>query len=93
MDPEVIDRRLGRIEADLRSITDALIKLAAVEERMSAQTSRLDSHDGRLSDHEQRVRLLEQSHQSQKGSMSVWERLVWIAATVAAAAVPTFLQR
>lgn len=92
MDPEVIDRRLGRIEADLRSITDALIKLAAVEERMSAQTARLDNQDGRLSDHEQRVRLLEQSHQSRRGSMSVWERLVWVGATIAAAVAPTVLK-
>lgn len=89
---DAFDRRLGRIEQDLRSITDALIKLATVEERMSSQTSRLDGHDRNIDDHELRLRTLESDRHKGRGAMSVWERLGWIAATGAAALIPNWLK-
>lgn len=89
---DAFDRRLGRIEQDLRSITDALIKLATVEERMSSQTSRLDGHDRNIDDHELRLRTLESDRHKGRGAMSVMERIGWMVATGAAAFIPNWLE-
>lgn len=75
MTPDIIDRRLGRIEDEIKSIADALNHLTRVDER-------LKQHRDSIDDHEERLRGLEQKQQKQSGVVSAIERLCWIAVTI-----------
>lgn len=78
MTPDIIDRRLGRIEDEIKSIADALNHLTRVDER-------LKQHRDSIDDHEERLRGLEQKQQKQSGVVSAVERLCWIAVTIGVA--------
>lgn len=78
MTPDIIDRRLGRIEDEIKSIADALNHLTRVDER-------LKQHRDSIDDHEERLRGLEQKQQKQSGVVSAIERLCWVAVTIGVA--------
>ena len=56
---EVIEQRLDQIDTKLDKLSDAVSRLAAVEERLIHQTSSLDSLNRKLEESEQRIRTLE----------------------------------
>lgn len=79
MDANILDRRLGRIEEDVKAIAEALRELARVEERLT-------QHRDSLDDHEERLRKIEAVAHQNKGKVSMLERVGWIGITLLTAA-------
>ena len=75
MDLPTIDHRLERIEDEMRGIAEALKHLTRVDER-------LKQHRVSLDDHEERLRELEKSGNTVKGSWLTIERMIWLVVTV-----------
>ena len=71
----MIDRRLGRIEDDVRAIAEALQHLSRVDERLT-------QHRDSIDDHEDRLRSLEKQAQKQSGVVTASERVIWFLITV-----------
>lgn len=75
MDYPQLDRRLERIEDEMRGIAEALQHLTRVDER-------LKQHRQSIEDHEDRLRALESGGQKATGSLLTLERIGWVAVTV-----------
>lgn len=75
VDLPLLDKRLGRIEDEMRSIAQALNHLTRVDER-------LKQHRDSIDDHEERLRVLEQSGNKTKGTVQTAERVVWLLVTI-----------
>lgn len=79
--------RLERIEQKLDKMSDAIVSLARMEERMISLFKRMDAYDEKQSQLENRVLIVESNQATQKGSNSWTDKVVWliIAAALSAA--------
>ena len=84
------EERLGRIEDKLDKMSEAIVSLARMEERMITLFKRMDTYDTQQTVLEQRVVKVEVAHASSTASAGWSERIVWIL-VVAAFASMTFV--
>tara|TARA_R110001632_G_scaffold30_6_gene147 strand:- start:1375 stop:1653 length:279 start_codon:yes stop_codon:yes gene_type:complete len=77
------DHRLERIENKLDSMSEAIVALARMEERMITLFKRMDTLDGEQSAQARRLSLVENRVGSNGQSLRFAERLFWIIATAA----------
>ena len=77
------DARLARIENKLDSMSEAIVALARMEERMITLFKRMDTLDGEQSAQARRLSLVENRVGSNGQSLRFAERLFWIIATAA----------
>ena len=75
------DNRLERIEAKLDTLSDAVVSLARMEERMITLFKRMDSYDDNQREMGKRVHSLEGTVNTNGQSLRFAERLFWILAT------------
>ena len=75
------DARLERIEKKLDTMSDAIVALARLDERMITLFKRMDSFDAEQSAHGRRLTLVEGRVGSNGQSLRFAERLFWIMAT------------
>tara|TARA_R110002124_G_scaffold207915_2_gene374386 strand:+ start:761 stop:1030 length:270 start_codon:yes stop_codon:yes gene_type:complete len=80
------DARLERIEKKLDTVSDAIVALARMEERMITLFKRMDTLDAEQSSHSRRIALVEGKVGSNGASLRFAERVFWIVL----AAVVTF---
>ena len=80
---EVLEQRLDQIDTKLDKLSDAVSRLAAVEERLIHQTSSLDSLNRKLEESEQRIRLLEHQAGARGVVLASIERFGWLLLTTA----------
>ena len=78
------DQRLERIEKKLDQMSEAIVSLARMEERMITLFKRMDVYDDRQEDLQERVHTLEKRQGVNGQTLRFAERLFWI---IAAAAV------
>lgn len=79
--------RLERIEQKLDKMSDAIVSLARMEERMISLFKRMDAYDEKQNKLETRVLVVEANQATQKGSSNWTDKVVWviIAAALSAA--------
>lgn len=77
------NERLARIEDKLDKLSEAVVSLARMEERMITLFSRMDNYEGRQTKLEGRVDRVEDELTSKGVSLALWEKLFWIVATAA----------
>ena len=70
--------RLNRIEEKLDKVSEAIVSLARMEERMITLFKRMDTYDQQQSILEGRVTKVEVAHASATSSAGWSERIVWI---------------
>ena len=75
------DHRLERIEDKLDSMSEAIVALARMEERMITLFKRMDTLDGEQSAQSRRLSLIENRVGSNGQALRFAERLFWIVAT------------
>lgn len=75
------DSRLERIEKKLDTLSEAVISLARMEERMITLFKRMDTYDTNQTNMDKRVGKLEQHVSTNGQSLRFAERLFWIVAT------------
>ena len=80
---EFIEQRLDQIDNKLDKLSDAVSRLAAVEERLIHQTSSLDSLNRKLEESEQRIRTLEHQAGARGVVLASIERFGWLVLTTA----------
>lgn len=73
--------RLGRIEAKLDKLSDAIVSMARMEERMITLFKRMDSLDGYQKKINDRVDELEEVTQGRGHLLRFFERVFWIVLT------------
>lgn len=78
------DQRLERIEKKLDQMSEAIVSLARMEERMITLFKRMDTYDDRQDELMDRVHTLEKRQGVNGQTLRFAERLFWI---IAAAAV------
>ncbi|WP_281647593.1 hypothetical protein [Parendozoicomonas sp. Alg238-R29] len=78
---EVIQQRLDQIDGKLDKLSDAVSRLAAVEERLIHQTTTLDSLNRKLEDSEKRIRTLERQASARGVVLASVERFGWLILT------------
>ena len=78
---EVIQQRLDQIDSKLDKLSDAVSRLAAVEERLIHQTTTLDSLNRKLEDSEERIRSLERQASARGVVLASVERFGWLILT------------
>ena len=76
--PDVNQDRLGRIETKLDKLSDAVVSLARMEERMVTLFKRMDKYDGSLEKVNSRIDVLEKN--MVKGGMIArfFDKTFWI---------------
>ena len=72
------DARLARIETKLDTVSDAIVALARMEERMITLFKRMDTLDAEQSGHSRRIALVESKVGSNGASLRFAERCFWI---------------
>ena len=77
------DHRLERIENKLDGMSEAIVSLARMEERMITLFKRMDTLDGEHSAQASRLSLVENRVGSNGQALRFAERLFWIVATAA----------
>lgn len=80
--------RLNRIEEKLDKVSEAIVSLARMEERMITLFKRMDIYDEQQRDLEDRVANVEVAHASSSASAGWSERIVWIIVVAAFASLP-----
>lgn len=75
------DQRLERIEKKLDTLSDAVVSLARMEERMITLFKRMDSYDENQREMGKRLGSLEKSVGSNGQALRFAERLFWIVAS------------
>ena len=75
--------RLARMEKKLDNLTDALVTLVRMEERMVTLFKRMDSYDENQREIGQRMRTLEGATSTNGQMLRFAERIFWIVATAA----------
>ena len=78
---EVIQQRLDQIDSKLDKLSDAVSRLAAVEERLIHQTTTLDAVNRKLEDSEKRIRTLERQASARGVVLASVERFGWLILT------------
>ena len=78
---EVLQQRLDQIDSKLDKLSDAVSRLAAVEERLIHQTTTLDSLSRKLEDSEKRIRTLERQASARGVVLASVERFGWLILT------------
>jgi hypothetical protein len=79
------DARLERIEKKLDQMSEAIIAMARMEERMITLFKRMDTLDQEQSHHGRRITLVETKVGSNGQSLRFAERVFWIVITAAVA--------
>ena len=90
-----IEPRLSRIESKLDGLSDAVINLARIEERMITLFNRMDAYDARQTTIWDRIGLLsDRIVDLEKSSMTIRtiEKLAYIVASAAIASLFWFIQ-
>lgn len=82
------DQRLERIENKLDTLSDAVVSLARMEERMVSLFKRMDKYDTMQADIAERISKLEQNVGANGQALRFAERIFWI--VVAAGATYMF---
>lgn len=75
------DARLERIEKKLDTMSDAIVALARLDERMITLFKRMDTLDANQNSHGRRLQLVESKVGSNGQALRFAERLFWIVAT------------
>ncbi len=78
---EIIQQRLDQIDNKLDKLSDAVTRLATIEERMVHQTTSLDSMNRKLEDSEKRIRHLERQASARGVVLASVERFGWLILT------------
>lgn len=86
------DARLERIEKKLDQMSEAIIAMARMEERMITLFKRMDTLDQEQSHHGRRITLVENKVGSNGQSLRFAERVFWIVVTAAVAYAFTQMQ-
>tara|TARA_S200000501_G_C20856548_1_gene757960 strand:+ start:2160 stop:2432 length:273 start_codon:yes stop_codon:yes gene_type:complete len=76
-------QRLTRIESKLDKLSETVVQLARMEERMVTLFKRMDSYDTRQGRLEEKVDDLEEVSQGRGHFIRVFERIFWIVVTAA----------
>ncbi|MTI15128.1 hypothetical protein [Sansalvadorimonas verongulae] len=84
---EVLQQRLDQIDSKLDKLSDAVTRLATIEERMVHQTTTLDSLNRKLEDSEKRIRRLESQASARGVVLASVERFGWLILTTVIGAV------
>lgn len=79
------DNRLERIESKLDQMSEAIVSLARMEERMVTLFNRMDAYDKRQNNMEERVSLVESTSGTNGQMLRFAERIFWIVAAGVAA--------
>ena len=79
------DNRLERIESKLDQMSEAIVSLARMEERMVTLFNRMDAYDKRQNNMEERVSLVESTSSTNGQMLRFAERIFWIVAAGVAA--------
>jgi hypothetical protein len=79
------DARLERIEKKLDQMSEAIIAMARMEERMITLFKRMDTLDQEQSHHGRRITLVENKVGSNGQALRFAERVFWIVVTAAVA--------
>jgi vacuolar-type H+-ATPase subunit E/Vma4 len=86
------DARLSRMEEKLDKLSEAIISMARMEERMVSVFKRLDRVDESFSKADQRMDELEQTSIKRGQTIAFAERLFWIVLTGAVGLVFVYLR-
>ena len=78
---ERIQQRLDQIDSKLDKLSDAISRLAAVEERLIHQTTTLNGLNRKLEDSEKRIRHLERQASARGVVLASVERFGWLILT------------
>ena len=78
---EIIQRRLDQIDSKLDKLSDAVTRLATIEERMVHQTTTLHGLNRKLDDSEKRIRMLESQASARGVVLASVERFGWLILT------------
>lgn len=78
--------RLNRIEEKLDRVSEAIVSLARMEERMITLFKRMDTYDTKQDILEGRVAKIEVSHATHTGSSTWTDKVVWVIVAGALAA-------
>jgi hypothetical protein len=70
--------RLNRIEEKLDRVSEAIVSLARMEERMITLFKRMDTYDTKQDILEGRVAKIEVNHATQSGSATWTDKVVWV---------------
>mgnify|MGYP002639930186 FL=1 len=79
------EQRLERIETKLDQMSEAIVSLARMEERMITLFNRMDAYDKRQNSMEERVSIVESTSGTNGQMLRFAERLFWIVAAGVAA--------
>ena len=77
-DGSMDEDRLGRIESKLDKLSEAIVSLARVEERITTLFSRQDANELMQQNNTKRIAELEQQLASSKNTIRLGERAFWI---------------
>lgn len=77
------EARLERIENKLDQMSDAIVALARMEERVITMFRRLDTLDSEQSKHNRRIQLVENRVGANAQGLRFAERAFWVIATAA----------
>jgi len=72
------EARLQRIEEKLDRLSDAMVNLVRVEERIGAIFSRLDGMDKRFMSHGDRITEIERASDKRGAKLGMVERAAWL---------------
>lgn len=88
------EQRLARIEQKLDKLSEAVVSLARMEERMITLFNRMDGYDIRQSNIEDRVSEVEKITVSRGAVFRLVDKLIWIVVgLVTAVVIEGFLKR
>ncbi len=78
---DVIQQRLDQIDSKRDKLSDAVTRLATIEERMVHQTTTLDSLNRKLEESDKRIRSLERQASARGVVLASVERFGWLILT------------
>ncbi|WP_263322576.1 hypothetical protein [Endozoicomonas sp. Mp262] len=87
-----LSKRLDQIDSKLDKLSDAVSRLAMIEERITHQTTGLNRQNERLDGHEKRLRQLEFQSSTRGVVLSYIERFGWLLLTASIGLLSYFLR-
>ena len=87
-----LSNRLDQIDSKLDKLSDAISRLAMIEERITHQNDGLNRQVERLDDHEKRLRLMEFQSSARGVVLGYIERFGWIVLTATIGLLSYFLR-
>ena len=87
------DARLARIESKLDKLSDAVVSLARMEERMLTLFKRMDKYEATQEDLEDRITEVEKISIGRGAIFRIVDKAAWIVVGVMVALVTEFLSR